>query len=840
MNGLGWRAAWRIARRDLHLGFRGLRLLFLCLFLGVATLAAIGSLTSAITQELRDRGRVILGGDVEIGMTQRQASLGDKQAFRQLGALSETIRMRAMAQRVGQGRGDAPPAILTELKGVDAAYPLYGALTLRHGAYRPLDAGHIVIGEALAERLDIGRGAQLRYGDARFIVSDIIADEPDRLGEGFTLGPVAIVSMDGLRRTGLIQPGSLYATKYRIRLDPRFDAATVRKDWEKARASEGWTFKDRDRAAPGANRFIERMGQFLALIGLAALVIAGIGVSNGVASYLAGKRGGIATFKVLGATAADIARIYRLQVGAVALLGIGAGLLAGAALPPLVVALAGDVLPVSPGFRLHPLPLLTSALYGLLIAFLFTFPPLARARTQPAAALFRGAVDSRSGLDRRSLAAMGVAGALLVALALGTARDPLFAAAVLGAVGAVLLLLLGIGIAVRWGARRLPRPKRPWLRLALANLHRPGAQTAALIVALGLALTLFVTLAGIETSLDAEIRQVVPNKAPAQIVLDIPAADQARFRAIALRQAPEAQLNIVPVLRGTITAYGGQRVADLEQLPEGAWFLRGERGVTYSATLPEGSDLVAGRWWPKDYRGPPLVSLDAEAADTLGIGVGDRLTVSILGREIEARIASLRKVNWDTMGFNYVLVFSPVTLRSAPHSVAATITMDPRHDTAMTRALLAAFPGVSVIAVGDVVDQVGMILTQMSRAILVAASVAILAGIAVLVGAIAAARQSRSYDSVILKTLGATRMQLLGGQALEYGLLAALLALVALALGSIAAWFVIVQIFDFTWAPDWHVVLATLAAGALLTLGIGLAGALPLLSVRPARALRQV
>ena len=840
MNGLGWRAAWRIARRDLHLGFRGLRLLFLCLFLGVATLAAIGSLTSAITQELRDRGRVILGGDVEIGMTQRQASLGDKQAFRQLGALSETIRMRAMAQRVGQGRGDAPPAILTELKGVDAAYPLYGALTLRHGAYHPLDAGHIVIGEALAERLDIGRGAQLRYGDARFIVSDIIADEPDRLGEGFTLGPVAIVSMDGLRRTGLIQPGSLYAAKYRIRLDPRFDAATVRKDWERARASEGWTFKDRDRAAPGANRFIERMGQFLALIGLAALVIAGIGVSNGVASYLAGKRGGIATFKVLGATAADIARIYRLQVGAVALLGIGAGLLAGAALPPLVVALAEDVLPVSPGFRLHPLPLLTSALYGLLIAFLFTFPPLARARTQPAAALFRGAVDSRSGLDRRSLAAMGAAGALLVALALGTARDPLFAAAVLGAVGAVLLLLLGIGIAVRWGARRLPRPERPWLRLALANLHRPGAQTAALIVALGLALTLFVTLAGIETSLDAEIRQVVPKKAPAQIVLDIPAADQARFRAIALRQAPEAQLNIVPVLRGTITAYGGQRVADLEQLPEGAWFLRGERGVTYSATLPEGSDLVAGRWWPKDYRGPPLVSLDAEAADTLGIDVGDRLTISILGREIEARIASLRKVNWDTMGFNYVLVFSPVTLRSAPHSVAATITMDPRHDTAMTRALLAAFPGVSVIAVGDVVDQVGMILTQMSRAILVAASVALLAGIAVLVGAIAAARQSRSYDSVILKTLGATRMQLLGGQALEYGLLAALLALVALALGSIAAWFVIVQIFDFTWAPDWHVVLATLAAGALLTLGIGLAGALPLLSVRPARALRQV
>ncbi|EAT07690.1 FtsX-like permease family protein [Sphingobium sp. 10 DY56-G10] len=840
MSRLGWRAAWRIARRDLHLGFRGLRLLFLCLFLGVATLAAIGSLTSAITQELRDRGRLILGGDIEIGMTQREASLGDKQAFRQLGALSQTIRMRAMAQRVGQGRGNAPPAILTELKGVDAAYPLYGALALRHGIYRPLDAGDILIGDALSQRLGIGRGAKLRYGDALFTVRDIIVDEPDRLGEGFTLGPVAITSLSGLRRTGLIQPGSLYSTKYRIRLDPRYDAATVRKDWEKARAGEGWTFKDRDRAAPGANRFIDRMGQFLSLIGLAALVIAGIGVSNGVASYLAGKRNGIATLKVLGASAADIARIYRLQVGAVALLGIAAGLVVGAVLPPLVVALAGDVLPVSPGFRLFPLPLATSALYGLLIAFLFTFPPLARARTQPAAALFRGAIERRSGFDRRSLAAMTLAGLLLVALALGTAGDPLFSAAVLGAVGAVLLLLLGIGIAVRRIARRLPRPRRPWLRLALANLHRPGAQTAALIVALGLALTLFVTLAGIETSLDAEIRQVVPKKAPAQIVLDIPASQQQRFRTIARAQAPEAQLNIVPVLRGTITGYGDTRVADLAQLPEGAWFLRGERGVTYSAALPEGSDLVAGTWWPTDYRGPPLVSLDAEAARTLGIGVGDRLTVSILGREITARIASLRKVNWDTMGFNYVLVFSPVTLQSAPHSVAATITMDPRHDTAMTHALLAAFPGVSVIAVGDVIDQVGAILTQMSRAILVAASVAILAGIAVLVGAIAAARQSRSYDSVILKTLGATRLQLLGGQALEYGLLSVLLAVVALALGSAAAWFVIVQVFDFTWSPDWVVMLGTLAGGALLTLGIGLAGALPLLSVRPARALRQV
>jgi putative ABC transport system permease protein len=837
VSALDWAASWRIARRDLLGRFRGLRLLFLCLFLGVATLAAIGSLTSAITQELSQRGQVLLGGDVEIAMTQREAGEGDKAAFRRLGRLSETIRLRTMA------RGERPDsaAVLTELKGVDSAYPLYGTLALQGGTYRaPLGPDRILIGPALADRLSVKPGDRLVYGTATFTIADIIADEPDRLGEGFTLGPVAIVSLEGLRRTGLIQPGSLYDSKYRLRLAPGADAQAVREDLEKRYASAGWEYKDRDCAAPGASRFIVRMGQFLSLIGLAALVIAGIGVSNGVASYLALKRPGIATFKVLGATSSDIARIYLLQIGCVALLGIACGLIVGALLPPAIVALAGDVLPVSPGFRLHALPLVTSAAYGLLIAFLFTLPPLARARTQPAALLFRGVVDARHGIDRRSLIAMTAAGALLVALALGTARDPLFSAAVLGATAAVLLLLLGIGWGVRQLALRAPRPRRPLLRLALANLHRPGAQTAALIVALGLALTLFVTLAGIQTSLDSEIRNVVPKTAPAQFVLDIPSGEGDRFQTIVRSQAPDAQFNIVPALRGTIVAYGNQRVTDLKELPDGAWFLRGERGITYSKTLPEGSELVEGQWWAPDYAGPPLVSFDAEAAKTLGIGVGDTLTVSLLGREITARITSLRKINWETMGFNYIMVFSPGTVSAAPHSLAATITMDPRQDNQVTRALLAAFPGVSVIAVGEVIEQVGAIMTQMSAAIVAAASVAILAGIAVLVGAIAASRQARSYDSVILKTLGATRWQILGGQALEYGLLAMMLAQVALAFGLGAAWFVIVQIFDFTWSPDWLVVLATLGGGALLTLGIGLAGSIPLLSVRPATALRQL
>ena len=398
MKPLGWARSWAIARRDLHHGFRGLRLLFICLLLGVATLAAIGSLTAAITSELAARGQTLLGGDVEVAMTQREATPAEVAALRGYGQLSETIRMRAMAQRTDGDGKPGPSAILTELKGIDQAYPLYGALMLGKGALtHPLADDEILIGRALADRLDLSMGETLRYGSAVYRISDIIADEPDRVGEGFTLGPVALVSLEGLRRTGLLMPGSLYESKYRIRLTSGADAAAVGKRIEGRFPSAGWEVKDRDRAAPGANRFFERMGQFLSLIGLAALVIAGIGISNGVSSYLTRKRDDLATLKVLGATSADIARIYMLQIGLVTVLAMACGLAAGALLPPVLIALAGDVLPVRPGFAIHALPLLTSALYGMLIAFIFTLPPLARARTEPAAALFRAVVERPHG-----------------------------------------------------------------------------------------------------------------------------------------------------------------------------------------------------------------------------------------------------------------------------------------------------------------------------------------------------------------------------------------------------------------------------------------------------------
>jgi len=400
------------------------------------------------------------------------------------------------------------------------------------------------------------------------------------------------------------------------------------------------------------------------------------------------------------------------------------------------------------------------------------------------------------------------------------------------------LLLAAVGLAVRRAARAVPRPRRPLLRLALTGLYRPGSATVALVVALGLALTLFVTLAAIQTSLSAEIERTVPERAPDRFVLDIPAEERGRFETLVRGVAPDAEIAVVPTLRGTITALRGEpaTAAQREKYP----FVFGERGVTYSATLPPGSTITAGRWWPAHYRGPPLVSLDADMADLLGLKVGDALKVSVLGREIDARIASLRQIEWETMGFNYTLVFPPNTLSTAPHNVAATISASPQGAAASAKAVTKAFPSASVIDVGEVIGRVSTILDQVAAAILLAASVAILAGIAVLIGALAASREARSYDSVIMKTLGATRRQILGVQALEYGLLALVVASLSLALGLTGAWYVVVELFEFGWKPDWAIVLGTLIGGAVLTLGVAMAGSLPILSARPASALREL
>lgn len=823
-----WRLAWAIARRELDWRFRGLRLLFFSLLLGVAALAAVGSLAAAMERGLATRGGVILGGDVEFARSARAATAAELALFRDAGRVATSIAMTSTAVT---GERSIP----VQLKAVDEAYPLYGALRLADGrtvGVPPPDTAWV--DEALARRVPVG--SRFRLGTSSFRVGGVIADEPDRLGEGFSLGPVVMVALDDLPATGLMQPGSLFEIRYRIATGASPDGLADRV--AKVFPAGGWEAKTRDNAAPGAGRFFARMAEFLTLIVLTALVIAGIGIANATASFLRARQSTIATLKVLGADSATVRRIYAIQIALVAGLATIIGLGVGALAVPIVARAAADMLPVPLETRLAWAPLSLAAGFGLLTAAAAAALPLTRAATVPAAGLLRGSVEERRAGWAKGLPSLLVPAMLILALALATASRPLLTASYLGAVAGVLALLGGLGWLVRWGAARVPRPRGPFLRLALAGLHRPGAGTIGLVVALGLGLTMFVQIAAVRSSFDANLRQNIPKRAPAFFALDVPRDRAAEFRGVVRAASPSAEVQLVPLLRGTITGYGATNVADLAEIPDGAWALRGERGLTYSETLPAGSSLAAGRWWPRDYAGPPLVSVDQRLAEVLKLRLGDELRYSVYGSERRARIASFRRIDWDTLGFNFVLVLSPNALADVPHNLSATIGLPAGADAAVRDGIAARFPSTSLVPVRDVLEQVGEVAGGVSVAIAWAASAAILAGIAVLAGTTSAMREARTYDGVILRVLGATRRQLLWLQVLEFLLLAALVTLVAVALGLGGAWLIVTRLFDFEWAPDPWLVATTLGVGLVTVLGVGLAGSLSSLGARPSRALR--
>ena len=839
---LGWGAAWQIARRDLNARFKGLRLLLVCIFLGTAALAAIGTLTASIERELESSGRELLGGDLEVEVWQRDLSGDEVSTLGSYGDVSGGYRMQAMAR---SGENAAPVG----LKAVEDNWPLYGSFTINTGEEVGAPTGNdAYLAQGALDRLDIDIGDTFRLGTATMRAAGVIGQEPDKLSEGFQLGPTVLVAKDVPVTAGLIQPGSLYQSKYRVAFDDASaDPETVEEALTDAFPNAGFDFRSRDRASPGADRFVQRMSDFLTLVGLAALVIAGIGIAGGVSSYLDQRRQSIATLKVLGASSRDIVRIYAIQIAAAAFVGSLAGLAVGVLVTPLLGMALEGLLPVESGFVIEPAPLLLAGAYGMLVAFAFAAAPLLRARSFPAMALMRSRIVPLS-RDKRALIATAIGLVAICALALITTAQVQLTGSFLIGAGLALAALAGLGLLLQWVARKLPRPANPLLRSALSNLHRPGAPTSALVTALGFGLASFVLLASIQSAIDGNIENSVPQEAPDYFVLDVPTEGEERFYEIVQTPFPEAAIRVVPTLRGAVLAFGPegdmQRTADLEEIPEGAWVLRGERGITYSDTPPEGSRVIEGDWWDANHSGEPLVSIDKDFADAAGLEVGDMLTIGILGSERTVRIANTRVIDWETMGFNFTMVFSRNAIADAPHKLAAMIDLPEGADTEargeLLRALVQENPSSSVIEVGDILVQARTLLEQVGLATLAAAAVAVLAGLAVLMGAIAAARAARTYDTVVLRVMGASRRQILGLQLAEYGLIAAALAFVALALGSGLGWVIITQLFEFDWLPDWGAVLAVLGLGLVIVLAFALGGSLPLLRAKPAQALREL
>jgi putative ABC transport system permease protein len=829
----------RFSLRELRGGLRGFRLFVACLGLGVAVIAGIGTLTASIVTGLERDGRSLLGGDLEFRLIHRPTTPEEQAFLQSQGEVSQAVQMRAMAHAL---RSDE--RTLVELKAVDGAYPLYGRIELEQpGALSDLLAvrnglpGAAVDPQTLI-RLDAALGDRLGIGEAEFEIRAVIAREPDRATEGLTLGPRVMIATGALEATKLVQPGTLAYWHYSVKLKPGLNAPQVQETAKRDFAASGWRIRDWKEGSPGIRRFLDRAALFLVLVGLTALLIGGVGVANAVHAHLSGKTPTIATLKSLGATSGLIFRVYLWQTLLLAAFGIGIGLLAGAALPNLAANALADLLPLPLVAGVYWQPLALAACYGLLVALAFTIWPLARAAEIRPAALYRDLVAPGRRLPRPGyvIATVALFAGLAALAILGTEERRFATAFVFAAIVAFLLFrLIAAGLAKV--ARRI-RPRDVRLKLAFASLHRPGAATAALLLSLGVSLTLLVAITLIESNLHAQVEERLPDEAPAFFFVDIQPAQMEDFRAAVLGSAGARDLETVPNLRGRITRVKGVPSDQIDVAPEQRWVLQGDRGLTYARDLPAGSKLLAGQWWPRDYDGPPLISIEEKAAQGLGVTVGDRLTVNVLGRDIEAEVASIRQLDWSSFGINFVLVFSPGLLERAPHTMLATVKAGPAAELNLFRTVTQKFPNVSVVRMKDVLTELNSIVQKLGAAVRGAAAITLIAGLIVLAGALAAEHRRRLKEGAILKALGATRRDVILAHVIEYGSVGLVGATLAFLLGWAAAWAMVTLMMNaqFYFAPG--VAAATALGGVAATLLLGLAGAWQALAAKPAPLLR--
>ncbi|WP_321391250.1 ABC transporter permease [Emcibacter sp.] len=837
--------AFRFALRELRSGVKRFRIFLACLFLGTAIIASVGSVTTNISEGLSQEARLFLGGDIEVSMMQRELSTEEQSFLEARGIISRVSTLRVMAH---QAAGKVEDSSLVELKAVDDLYPLFGALKFLNGdapadLYAEQDGKPaVVISEALANRLSLSRGNPLKLGSTVYYVSAIVTFEPDRSNQGLQLAPGALMSYSGLKASGLVQPGSLIRNYYRLKLNDGQQLQAVKEEIKQAFPDADWRLRDRGDGGSGVRRFVTRLGQFLALVGLTALLVGGVGVSNAVTAYLSGKTSTIATFKILGARSGMIMQIYLIQVLLMAALATAAGLVLGALMPVLV----GDLLvrflpvPVAAGFYLKPL--LLAALYSLLITLIFTLWPLSRAQNIPAARLFRQLVHKNERVKYPKIFIALILGLLaaLVGLVVWQSEHRNITLFFLGGTLFAFLVLYGAGWLIRFLARRLPRPKSPTLRIALSNIHRPGNATVSVVLSLGLGLILFTAIALVENNITREINDRASLEAPSFFFIDVQKDQHDAFTSFLENLNGVNDIQSVPNLRGRITHLMGIPSEEVEIDPEGSWMLRGDRGLTFAAKRPENNPLVAGEWWSEGYDGPPEVSISTDMSDTMYLDLGDEITVNVLGRSITATISSLREVDWESYGINYVVMFDPNTLKPAPFTYVATAKVAPELESETFRAIAREYPQVSIVRMKEVLTTLQDMLVKIGAAVDVMAAITILAGILVLAGAIAAGHKRRVYDAAVLKILGATRMDVLRAYVLEFIILGLMAGLVAIALGTLAAWGIVVGIMTMPWHFAVNIPALTIGVSIAFTLLVGMMSIWLAMAARPAQVLREV
>jgi len=823
---LAWRetrGAWR------HFGY-----FFACITLGVSALVGVGSFADSLERTVARSAKSLMGGDVEVRSSQPLPGKVSALAGESDGVAVTRVReLVAMAQA---GRSESQ---LVELKAVEPGYPFYGALATEPAG--PLDTliggSRALVHETFLARLGLRVGDRFRVGDAELTVAGIVVKEPDRAVGVFSLGPRVLIAAEDLDRTGLVRPGSRVRYRTLFRLPEDRDPQAFR-DRLAAALPDVQRVATYTQAQPGLRRFWDQLTMYLGLTGLVALMVGGIGVAVSVNAFVRRKLASIAILKALGAGWRPLVAAYLLQTALLGLGGSAAGALLGSAVQPLLAPALARLLPLELTLTFSLRAVLSGVAMGVGVTLLYALWPLLAIRHVPPALILRAEIEPRLRGRRPWAAAIPIA-AGLAALALWQAGSWKIGALFAGGLAAA-LLLLALGARLVIALARRVRWRAPAWRHGAANLHRPGSHAGPVLVSLGLAVMLVVSIALLDRSLRAQLLERAPGSAPAFFFIDIQTDQAEPFARLVAAEGATAPAELTPVVRSRLAAVNGAALTSAERSRrDDAWYLTREYVLTWAAEAPGHNTVVAGRWWtPAEAAREPLISVEEEIARQLGVGLGDTLTFDIQGVPVTARVTSLRHVDWRSLSSNFFVIFSPGALDGAPSTLIATVRVPPEREPRLQSAVVAAFPNITAIPIREVLERVGAVLDQIALAVRLVAAFSVGAGLIVMAGALAVTRQQRLYQSVILKALGATRGFVSRVFAVEYALLGASAGVAGSVLAAVLAWAVLRFALDVPWRWAPGILLAGVATATALALAVGFLGTRRLLGRRPLGVLR--
>ncbi len=831
----------RIALRDLRGGLSGFYVLLLCIALGTGVIGAVNTISAALQDAIHREGKVLLGGDAEATLVHRQARPEERAFLSENGSVSEVATLRAMARKP-DGSGQA----LIDLKAVDDLYPLYGSLAFDRNV--PInssirDMAGIAVDRSLLDQLQVKVGDTLTIGRGSFPVTAVIEQEPDRLSAGPAFGAHVLMSVKALQTTGLVEPGSLVRWSYRLKSP---ESTVSLKETLVTRFPEaGFLTRDSRDPSPGISGAISRLNEFLTLVGLTAMLTGGIGIANAVSAFIERRRKSIATYKAMGATQSIIFRVFFLEMVLLAMVGITFGLLIAASAPFLLMRLAGDLVPIG----IEPGPywraLFIAALFGALSTLPFILWPLGRAQEVRAAELFRTSGDETSRFPPLIYGAIAVGSLIALSLVAVVFSDEKRVAAITCVtLFGVFALFWAVGLGLRRLAQAMPKSRHAEVALAVSNIGGPGSLARTISLSFGVGLTVLTAVSLVDASLTNELQNRLPKNAPSHFFIGISKNDLTPFQETVQKSAQGAKLSVAPMLRGRIAALRNTPVEQFKAPSGTEWVLNGDRGLTYAEAVPNGSHVVEGAWWEPNHKGENLVSFEADIAKQLGLKIGDAVTVNVLGRNITAKIANFRKVQWGSVEITFVMVFSPNTLRAAPFNYLATLAWpdsvaDHNDAEAQTmKAVAVAFPTISAIRVKDALAAVNGVYEKVMRAVRLASSVTLIMGALVVGGALLTAQKKRVYEAVVFRTLGASKRKIVVAHSLEYAILATGLSAVAIAIGFAAAYAITTLVMGISFHSSATALLQPSLIETIFVLALGAIGTYRVLSVKPASYLR--